>query len=603
MIPLLPHQEEAINHIINKCSSQKGLILYHQMGTGKTITALSFFLHFSKKITKTVLICPDEVKSIWINEMGKLKLPNILIDKIISFKELDKLKKINLKSTVIVIDECHNIIDWFYNNRDKVKPVIKKLQECKKILLLTGTPVYRDESDILFLVNIAAGKDIVPYHSDQFREKYFRTKILKSVIQGWGVKFFKYNYIGRYDNLFTNLQVKTLKSIVPVIKYVLEVNLRNSHINNTIKTIDNMLSYNEKFQLIPRLGKILKPYAKEHLETALQTKSSFIDDLSKVYFTNIFSLVLQLLSSYLKRKDNTKIHDFQEIDSKKFNKDISPYISYYSISSLKGFPNVKTKVEYLEYSEYQISLWLKANFEEFDEQLNLDNNLFLKNYDNQEQFKKNGRIIGNLELKDYPLKFKKIFNIIEGYQAVIYSNFHEKGALLFSNFLTKMKYSYAYITPQMKLKDINKVIEKFKNKEIKCLILHHKMTEGISILGANQLHILEPIETLAKYEQVQARVIRYKSHSHLDSNNQQVTIYNWITIMESLKTRLSTKMQFAKKWAKTYSMTVPDELSYKYTYNMLLTPDQLVYNHNSKMNHFINNLKDVLKNKPQICAK
>ena len=59
------------------------------------------------------------------------------------------------------------------------------------------------------------------------------------------------------------------------------------------------------------------------------------------------------------------------------------------------------------------------------------------------------------------------------------------------------------------------------------LLLHPIYTEGITIFGAEQIHILEPIPNLSKKEQLIARVVRYKSHDHLPPEKRHVDIYQW----------------------------------------------------------------------------
>ena len=46
---LQKHQNESLKYLSEKCMNQHGLILYHKMGTGKTLTALSILSRRCKK--------------------------------------------------------------------------------------------------------------------------------------------------------------------------------------------------------------------------------------------------------------------------------------------------------------------------------------------------------------------------------------------------------------------------------------------------------------------------------------------------------------------------------------------------------------------------
>jgi len=39
MTILLPHQKKVVENVVARCQKQKGLFMYHHMGTGKTLTA------------------------------------------------------------------------------------------------------------------------------------------------------------------------------------------------------------------------------------------------------------------------------------------------------------------------------------------------------------------------------------------------------------------------------------------------------------------------------------------------------------------------------------------------------------------------------------
>ena len=51
--------------------------------------------------------------------------------------------------------------------------------------------------------------------------------------------------------------------------------------------------------------------------------------------------------------------------------------------------------------------------------------------------------------------------------------------------------------------------------------------EGVTLKGTAQLHVLEPVFNNQILKQIIGRVVRYKSHSHLNKESRHVNIYIW----------------------------------------------------------------------------
>jgi SNF2 family DNA or RNA helicase len=195
-IKLLSHQINASDFLIKKCINQKGLIIYHTVGSGKTITALLFLKYYQN--AKRLLIIPEELRIVWENESKKVNI-DINDIKIMTYTNIEKkIKNINLSEYIVVCDEAHqisNIINKLQLQKDKIA-LITKLQSTKKILLLSGTPIYNNLLDIRYLINIAAGKDIVPYLDSEFRKKYLKvTDPYNVVTKGWLFPLLRNNYL------------------------------------------------------------------------------------------------------------------------------------------------------------------------------------------------------------------------------------------------------------------------------------------------------------------------------------------------------------------------------------------------------------------------
>jgi hypothetical protein len=141
--------------------------------------------------------------------------------------------------------------------------------------------------------------------------------------------------------------------------------------------------------------------------------------------------------------------------------------------------------------------------------------------------------------------------LAKGKRAVFYSNSTTSGLDYFKDFLDYMDEPYLLFDIGLSLLEKKSILETFKQATTQCfLLLHPSYTEGVSILGAEQMHILEPIRLYSRKEQVIARVIRFQSHKHLAKEHQVVEIYQWsssmtdiIGITKQLFTNVSTWYQ------------------------------------------------------------
>ena len=184
---LQKHQNETVDYLSEKCVNQHGLLLYHNMGTGKTLTALSIILkNITEKRIKNediLIICPDTIQSTWILESQKLNL-NLRNEFFMNYEQLNELvitgkkNKDLLKDKFIVLDECHHIIPYFKSDSFKNYFLFLEIfNKAKHTLLLTGTPFYYSEdgsqSDISYLLNVCEGnKNDFPILEEDWKRRY-----------------------------------------------------------------------------------------------------------------------------------------------------------------------------------------------------------------------------------------------------------------------------------------------------------------------------------------------------------------------------------------------------------------------------------------------
>jgi len=184
----LPHQKAVINQLVASCPKQRGLLVAHQMGGGKTLTALMMFRNYPK--SKHIIVCPSFLKDLYDREsvivFGKPLLENTVILDYEEFKIKALTDEEFFKDAILAMDEAHYLVPIFetldMETFEKLYFVL--LTQPKKCLLLTGTPVYNSSNDLRLLVNIAAGKEILPFRETDFMREF--TVPRKSRAAFWG---------------------------------------------------------------------------------------------------------------------------------------------------------------------------------------------------------------------------------------------------------------------------------------------------------------------------------------------------------------------------------------------------------------------------------
>lgn len=161
---LLPHQER----VINKLKNQRGLLIAHSMGRGKTITGLGSINELNKP---TTVITPAALKGNILKEQSKHfagKLP-ISLDSI----ENVARKQTSIANPMLLVDEAHKLRD----PASKALQAIKKINKNKeKTVLMTGTPMVNGPSDISSLINLVSGEQLLPEQKAEFEKKYIFNK-------------------------------------------------------------------------------------------------------------------------------------------------------------------------------------------------------------------------------------------------------------------------------------------------------------------------------------------------------------------------------------------------------------------------------------------
>jgi len=110
-------------------------------------------------------------------------------------------------------------------------------------------------------------------------------------------------------------------------------------------------------------------------------------------------------------------------------------------------------------------------------------------------------------------------------KTLIYSGFLDHGVKPLTRMLNEKGIKYGIISGDRSVKDRNSMIERYNKDEFKILFITKAGGQGLDLKGTRDVILLErewndPVE-----EQVIGRAIRYKSHTHLPKEQQNVNIY------------------------------------------------------------------------------
>ncbi len=513
-IHLLPHQQFPVDYLL-KNPGIKGLLINHYMGTGKTYLAIGFAEQ--AKAESVIILAPRFIEAHWLEHIRHFPVKDFKKYQFVSYNDAPKkLQGKDLSRTVLILDEVHNLIKLIKSADPTINhqysDLYEHLRSSFKILALSGTPIYNDEYDLAYLLNLVSGHDLLPFNEEQFRLDFTQIREVRSFWRG----------------------------------YVAESQLLSIAIPQTIL-----------FASIP-LFFALGPAA-----LAIGVGGAAISLLAFPISRNLIAPLEQF--------------SLRKLSTEKFKPLASQYVSFYEIENqnLADFPTTKTHDQQVAYNAEQF--WFYLNFTEKslnneglariykDVDANLDPAYMTLNSSLLQTRMNNtvgsGREIGNFDFRNENTiiespKFIEVLTKIEAEKipkTVIYSNYFENGIVAFAQFLDRHGYSDSYVLlkPDMSPQQFSDIVQKYNDGKIKILLLHPEITEGISLKGTRQFHVLEPMINLTVLNQVIARAVRYQSHSYLPEAERHVDIYVWKAVIDSNSWN-TIKLQKAN-WFKRYS--------------------------------------------------
>lgn len=173
--PLQEHQSRSVEKLLKN----KGVILSHSTGSGKTRTILEAVKQIQErdKEGKQLVITPASLTSNIDKDHKKhgLKLDNDRIETISYEKALNDLPRLmQNKYSLIAMDEGHKLRN---TDTKRFQGLSKLISGAEHRLIATATPIYNSPEDISPLVNIVSGDKALPTVKAEFEKQYISRKV------------------------------------------------------------------------------------------------------------------------------------------------------------------------------------------------------------------------------------------------------------------------------------------------------------------------------------------------------------------------------------------------------------------------------------------
>jgi hypothetical protein len=462
----------------------RGMLVFHQIGAGKTCTAIAVAEEFKKEL-KIMVVLPAALIGNFINELRsqcpgdeyvnqdeRKKLKNLkpgdsMFEKIMD-KSLERIKKYytiysyhkfvalikdnkikKLNDTLLIIDEVQNMISLAGSFYKSLKQVIDNSNDSLKMLLLSATPMFDRPLEIALTINLLKKNDLLPI--SKFNQEFIDIKNNKSGIEYSAINLNEFRnkirniisyYRGAPPQAYPASEFKAVRcnmSDFQYKSYLTSLSTEEHFLRGSFKNVD-ILNLPQNFFLGPRMISNI----------AFPNKS-----IGEVGYSSFRGEALQMqnIGEYSIK--------FLKI-MKKMSKADGPVFIYSNFKELGG---IRCLVKFLEYHGY-------------------------KNYMDYGEGNKRFAIWSGEETQEVKDEIKFIFN----------QKSNEDGS------------------------------------KIKIMLGSPSIKEGISLLRVQQVHILEPYWNMSRMIQIMGRAVRFCSHKDVPRNKRIVKIYLYLATYSGVKT-------------------------------------------------------------------
>lgn len=468
---LFDYQNLILNYMMR--DDIRGLLLYWDVGLGKTIISVAVTEFYRKQGKEPIIITPKSLKNNFIKSIHQYyrneKSTN-QIDKIIEKYKFISSNSVNLVkdltngvadldiedvtsvyNKVIIVDEAHTIFNSISNGSKTATKFYDVIMNSRniKILFLTGTPIVNNFFEIVPALNMCSGYinkryTILPEAYDEF------------------VAYF--------------------------------VDQKNR------KLINEEKFQNRIFGLVSYIGKF---YTEKH--------TSFKDNIKKIISKTDFPdrLPIRILKIPMSPKQNSIYLNARDKERKETKFGGSIYKEKSMLSSSYRIRSRQISNILLDGADY-------SNIKEYSPKINALLDIVKDKHKNN---------LGLIYSNFIEYGIEPVANTLKSNGFYDYNDVNKPADAR----------CYALFTGKIDIDDRNEIVKVFNSPKnidgslIQLLLVSSVGEKGLNLKGIRHIHILEPNWSYTSTEQIIGRAIRYKSHEALDKENQNVQIYQYIS--------------------------------------------------------------------------
>lgn len=597
------HQKAVLDYFLNKLE-HRGLLLFHKLGSGKSCSSILISDEMLKqsKVKKVYVLTPGSLRKNFIEEYckkcgyNKEFLYKHYTFITTNFAVGDNLP--NFNDSLVVIDEVHNLIGTVKNDKENKKHAsmiynaLIRAKNCK-ILALSATPVFKDINEWPYLGHLLnedqftyiisggekkPGKDVESYKEKKLKldksgeykipdkDKQFRNSIrgIVSYFPGAGEKFY------------------------PKVIHHEPIQVRMTMLQDSV-----YWPLAEQENILRRMPQPNEQQEKEFpgitVSWIMAKKYQMSKTCSNFYYPTQFRLPNKLETvDEVKHNELVKFFKYKPTGEK--------FKSYQALFEKTRKTSTETDEEH--------QLRVRKNTVTVSE---------MKEIGWIEQ-----KTIGDFKLTDvYSRKITAlIINILSNWKSkhVVYTFYKTKAGVQIIQSLFKLcgihTEVYSGDVQHSKRQEILNNFNKEENRygdNIKALLFTDAGTEGINILEAGHIHILESNTKEMKIQQAIGRVVRYRSHmvenyKPMPKNRQVVNVWRYWSTSDDQPVNITIK-KFRDGKIKTILMTLTDkkcvdqilyengrvQLNHVYSFINLLKKESVVplYNHKDEVDFLL----------------
>jgi hypothetical protein len=588
----LKYHQFVVQQYFTHNTEQRGLLISHSMGTGKTRIAVAIAEAYRKINPSRNIICimPKSLEGNFRSNLLSVTTEENIDEyyKFISlnasnmFKQVERIKrekyyssitsnvKNSLDHSLLIMDEAHNFFNSITNGSSNAIQLYDLIINSTdlKIIFLTGTPIINDPFELVPCFNMLKG--YIDLETGRTGGKEEDTDE-KSKEKG-NDKEESENEPD--DKIAQNQNSKLKKNNIHKTKFNRKDNRKNNRQLTTLFT-ESREEFEDYF--IDEKNKDIKN--KDKFANRIWGMTSYYGDLyekkgaTKEGFPKKFPIVIERVPMSEEQFSRYSLAREMELEeSQKKFKGMAPRFS----AGNKGSSTYRVKTRQI--SNYCIPEYALGPINGKKTRLKFIDKI------------KKGDL---LDLDKYSPKMKSILSNINKHDkqlGIIYSQFVSgEGLSIFAKILEingyadyakrkhvaddeetfgiksqKTKY-YVMLSGEMSPEERTEYVKVFNRKEnthgeiISLLLLSGALSEGIDLKRVRHVHIMEPFWNYARISQVETRAVRYLSHQDLPAEDQNVQTYIYLSMYPSHLKR-----------SKIIEPTTDDDLYTKSINNMII---------------------------------